>query len=96
MHVRDAAPDDWPAIWRILRRVIAAGETFAVDRDLGEEQARAWWMHGPPGRTVVAVADGGTVLGTAEIHPTTAARPVTSPMPVSPSGRAGDGRPLRR
>ncbi|HET6952889.1 MAG TPA: GNAT family N-acetyltransferase [Acidimicrobiales bacterium] len=69
MLIRDAAPDDWPDIWRFLRRIVAAGETFVWDRDTGEEAARAMWLHEPPGRTVVAVDDGGTVVGSAETHP---------------------------
>lgn len=66
--IRDATPDDWPAIWPILHEIVAAGETFTWDRDVSEEQARRMWMHEPPGRTFVAVDDDGTVLGTAEIH----------------------------
>jgi ribosomal protein S18 acetylase RimI-like enzyme len=69
MHIRAAADDDWPAIWPFLRRIVAAGETFSWDRDVSEEQARAMWMHSPPGRTVVAVEPDGAVVGTAETHP---------------------------
>lgn len=67
--IRDATPDDWPAIWAFLRGIVAAGETFVWDRDVDEADARALWMHDPPGRTVVAVDDEGTVVGTAETHP---------------------------
>ncbi len=69
MLISDATPDDWAAIWRFLRRIVAAGETFSWDRDISEERARAMWLHEPPGRTVVAVDYDGTVLGTAETHP---------------------------
>ena len=69
MLIRAATPDDWPAIWPFLRRIVAAGETFSWDRDVGEEQARAMWLHERPGRTVIAVDPDGTVLGTAETHP---------------------------
>jgi len=69
MLIRDATSEDWPAIWPFLRDIVAAGETFSWDRNTSEEQARATWMHQPPGRTVVAVDDDGTVLGTAETHP---------------------------
>ena len=69
MLIRDATPQDWPAIWSFLRRIVAAGETFSWDRDIGEDQARSMWMHDPPGRTVVAVDADGAVLGTAETHP---------------------------
>jgi L-amino acid N-acyltransferase YncA len=68
MEIRDATPGDWPAIWAFLREIVAAGDTFTWDRDVGEEVACASWMHDPPGRTLVAV-DAGAVVGTAEIHP---------------------------
>jgi L-amino acid N-acyltransferase YncA len=66
--IRDATPDDWPAIWPFLHMIIAAADTFSWAPDTTEQQARAMWMHERPGRTFVAV-DGGTVLGTAESHP---------------------------
>jgi L-amino acid N-acyltransferase YncA len=69
MLIRDATPEDWDGIWPFMRRIVAAGETFSWDRDLPEHEARAYWMHTPPGRTIVAVADDGAVVGTAEIHP---------------------------
>jgi ribosomal protein S18 acetylase RimI-like enzyme len=69
MRVREATAADWPAIWPFLRRIVAAGETYTWDRDIGEEAARAKWFPRPPGRTVVAVDADGTVLGTAETHP---------------------------
>ena len=67
--IRDARPGDWPGIWRFLRGIVAAGDTFVWDTDTGEEQAKAWWLHEPPGRTLVAVDDDGTIVGTAEAHP---------------------------
>lgn len=67
--IREAANDDWPAIWAFLSLIVRAGETFSWDRDIGTERARAAWLHAPPGRTFVAVDDDGTVVGTAESHP---------------------------
>ena len=69
MRIRDATPEDWPAIWPFLHRIVAAGETFCWDRGMTSEQARSMWLHEPPGRTVVAVAEDGAVVGTAELHP---------------------------
>lgn len=69
MRIRDAEPADWPAIWPFLHRIVAAGETFSWDPATSAEQARAMWFPPPPGRTVVAVDDAGTVLGSAETHP---------------------------
>jgi L-amino acid N-acyltransferase YncA len=71
MEIRDATAADWPAIWPFLHEIIAAGETYAYDRDMTQEQARRLWMIQPPGRTVVAVDDdddGGAVLGTASMY----------------------------
>jgi L-amino acid N-acyltransferase YncA len=69
MTMRDATANDWPAIWRFMRQIAAAGETFSWKRDIAEEDARAYWLRGAPARAVVAVDDDGTVLGTAEMGP---------------------------
>ncbi|WP_460342731.1 GNAT family N-acetyltransferase [Actinoallomurus acanthiterrae] len=68
MLIREAAADDWPAIWPFFRRIVAAGETFTYPVDLGEAQGREWWILPPPNRTVVAVDDAGAVLGTAKMN----------------------------
>jgi L-amino acid N-acyltransferase YncA len=67
--IRDATPGDWPAIWPFLHDIVAAGDTFSWAPDTSEEVARSMWLKEPPGRTVVALDDDGTVLGTAETHP---------------------------
>lgn len=68
MLIREATEADWPEIWPVLREVLAAGETFCWDADTTEQQARAMWLHRPPGRTFVAL-EHDLVLGTAELHP---------------------------
>ncbi|MFI6521296.1 GNAT family N-acetyltransferase [Spirillospora sp. NPDC050679] len=67
MKIRTATTADWAAIWPFLREIVAAGETFSWPRDIGEDQAREFWMAPPPGRCVVATDDAGTVLGTANL-----------------------------
>ena len=69
MRIRQARDDDWPAIWPFLHGIVAAGDTYTWDRDVTEDEARAMWMLEPPGRTVVAVDDDGTVFGSAKMHP---------------------------
>jgi ribosomal protein S18 acetylase RimI-like enzyme len=69
MLIRDATPEDWPAIWAFMRRIAADGETFSWDRDITEDDARGYWLRGWPARCVVAAGDDGTVLGTAESGP---------------------------
>jgi ribosomal protein S18 acetylase RimI-like enzyme len=67
MHVRPAERRDRAAIWAILEPVIRAGETYALDRDLSEEQALAYWL-GPEKETFV-VEDAGELLGTYHLRP---------------------------
>jgi GNAT superfamily N-acetyltransferase len=64
--VREAIAEDWPDIWAFAAPILAAGETYAVDRDITADRARRWWMAEPPGRTFVAVADS-RVLGSASL-----------------------------
>jgi L-amino acid N-acyltransferase YncA len=96
--IRDATAEDWPAIWPFLHEIVAARETFAYDPDLTEEQARALWMVGPPGRTVVAVDDDGGVLGTANMYanrPGPGAHVASASFMVAPRhARRGVGRAL--
>lgn len=47
MTIRLATADDWPAIWAVLEPVFRAGETYAIDRDIGEADARAYWLERP-------------------------------------------------
>jgi L-amino acid N-acyltransferase YncA len=68
--IRDAVPQDWPAMWPFMREIVAAGETFSWDTGTSEEEARTgWFRHGRAGFTVVATDARGTVLGTAECGP---------------------------
>ena len=69
MLIREATSEDWPAIWRFVRPIVAAGETFTYDRQLPEPAARDMWLLEPPGRTVVAVDPEGAVLGSAKMNP---------------------------
>ncbi|MEU2246739.1 GNAT family N-acetyltransferase [Streptomyces sp. NPDC019224] len=68
MLIREATPGDWPAIWPFFHEIVAAGETFTYPLDLQEADAADWWLLKPPNRTVIAVADDGTVLGTAKMN----------------------------
>jgi GNAT superfamily N-acetyltransferase len=62
--IRDATESDWPAIYPFFSEIVAAGRTYAYPENLSSEDARRYWMTGPPNRTVVAV-DGNVILGTA-------------------------------
>lgn len=62
MDIRRADRTDAPAIWRIIGPTIRAGETYALARDMTEEQALAYWL-GDDRETFVAEADG-QIVGT--------------------------------
>jgi ribosomal protein S18 acetylase RimI-like enzyme len=62
MLIRHAGREDADAIWSIVGPIIAAGETYALDRDMTKEQALQYWM-GSDRETFVAENDG-AVLGT--------------------------------
>jgi L-amino acid N-acyltransferase YncA len=66
--IRDAADADWPAIYPIFSEIVTAGRTYAYPENLSSDDARRYWMAGPPSRTVVAV-EGPTVVGTATMGP---------------------------
>ncbi|MCX4486538.1 MULTISPECIES: GNAT family N-acetyltransferase [Streptomyces] len=68
MLIREATPEDWPAIWPFFHEIVSAGETLTYPLDLGEEDAEGWWFVAAPSRVVVAVDDDGTVLGTAKMN----------------------------
>lgn len=67
--IRPAEDRDWSQIWPIYAQIVSAGETYAYPEPPIEEVARALWMEPPPGQTVVAVEDNGTVLGSAKVGP---------------------------
>jgi GNAT superfamily N-acetyltransferase len=98
MLIRDATPEDWPAIWSFMRGIAAAGETFSWDRDISEQDARGHWLRPFPGRAVVAVDSDGTILGTAESGPNhggPAAHVASAGFMVDPAhSRRGVGRAL--
>ncbi len=69
MLIRDTQAADWAAIWPFFREIVAAGETYAIARDIGEDDARRAWMIAPPGQGFVAVDADTTILGTAIAYP---------------------------
>jgi ribosomal protein S18 acetylase RimI-like enzyme len=60
--IRPARTEDADAIWAIIGPTIRAGETYALDPELSEAEALAYWF-GPDKETFVAEQDG-EVVGT--------------------------------
>lgn len=44
LNIREATDADHDAIWKIFREVIAAGETYPIDRNIPREEALAYWF----------------------------------------------------
>src|SRR6185437_15639062 len=38
LTIREARPEDWEAIWPFFCRIVAAGETYAYDREMSEAE----------------------------------------------------------
>jgi L-amino acid N-acyltransferase YncA len=74
MQIRDARPEDWPAVWAFAAPIVASGEHFVWEADTPQERLRAYWIEKEaPASALVAViedeAGDGRVAGIAEIHP---------------------------
>ena len=67
IKLREARPADDRAIWEILEPIFRAGETYAIERDIGRAEALAYWSS-PPHRVFVAEREG-AVLGTYFLTP---------------------------
>ena len=68
VEIREADDDDWESILPFFREIVSAGETYAYETDLTDDQARDLWMVSSPGATFVAVEDG-SVVGSANAYP---------------------------
>ena len=66
--IRDATAGDWPAIWPIVREVVVAADTFTYDPAMTQDEGRAMWMVGPPGRTTAASNAREAIVGTANMY----------------------------
>src|SRR5436305_4648532 len=67
MRIRLAQMSDAPSIWRIIGPTIRAGETYALDRDMSEADALAYWL-GDDRQTFVA-EEAGEMIGTYYLRP---------------------------
>jgi hypothetical protein len=76
--VRRAVSADWPAIWSIIQAVVRSGDTYTLEPEVSEIDARQYWVDSVLA-TYVAEANGeivGTVprafrhrgLGYVDIH----------------------------
>jgi L-amino acid N-acyltransferase YncA len=66
--IRQYQASDWAGIWKLLQPVFAKGETNAVNPDVTEAEARAYWV-GEPTATYVHIDSNNRVTGTYYIKP---------------------------
>ncbi len=69
MLIRDATPDDLDPFVPIFREVVDEGETYAYPEGLRADEIADLWFERPPGRTIVALDDDSTLLGSAKMGP---------------------------
>jgi ribosomal protein S18 acetylase RimI-like enzyme len=62
LAIRPSQPADADALWAILEPILRAGETFALPREIGRDDALAYWYR--DGNDVFVVEAAGTILGT--------------------------------
>jgi len=67
MQIRPAQANDTAAIWRIIGPTIRAGETYALDREMAEEDAIAYWLG--DGRDTLVAEEDGDIVGTYFLRP---------------------------
>lgn len=62
MQIRATTPDDHAALWAMLGPVFRAGETYAIDPQISQEDAVAYWTGADAGSYIIEDETG--VLGT--------------------------------
>ena len=60
--IRSAVTADKPAVWEIIKAVIAGGDTYVFDPDTSEDEMLAYWFS--PEKYVYVAEDDGEILGT--------------------------------
>jgi len=68
MKIRSATEADRDAIWKIFNEVVVAGDTYALDCNMGREDALAYWF-APGTHTYVAEQPAIGVTGTYILRP---------------------------
>ncbi len=68
VQIRRATEADWPAMWRFMAPVVAAGRTYTYPQDWTSDQAREGWLR-LPGWTVLVAEGEDRLLGTVKFGP---------------------------
>lgn len=68
LRFADQTEDDWPEVWAVLEPAFRAGESYPLPRDVGEADAKDYWIK-KDGRNVVARDESGAVVGVYYLRP---------------------------
>jgi hypothetical protein len=61
MMIREAALEDFEAIWPIFHEIVSEGKTYSFSRDTSKEEARKLWMEIP--RVTYVIEDNREIVG---------------------------------
>ena len=67
--IRPYEEQDWACVWAILEPVFRAGDTYAVSRDISEEEARRAWTGGSSLGYVAEDPSTGEIVATYYLKP---------------------------
>lgn len=67
VKIRKAADEDRQAVWKIIRIVIAGGDSYVFDPETPKEEMLAYWFS--PDKHVYVFEDDGSILGTFWLKP---------------------------
>ncbi len=67
IEIRNAIEADKPAVWRIIKAVIAGGDTYVFEPETPEDEMLAWWFS--PEKHVYVAELGGEVVGSFWLKP---------------------------
>ena len=62
MNIREAAKEDWSAIWPIFHEIVASGDTYAYEAGTTKEEAETIWLAAP--RITYVFEEDNEILGT--------------------------------
>lgn len=97
MQIRPATEADWPTVWRIVKPVVDAGETYVWRPTPTSDEMQRIWLEQSPWHVVVAEIDV-EIVGTAKVGPNRPGRGAhvaTASFIVGPSHQGrGVGRAL--
>jgi ribosomal protein S18 acetylase RimI-like enzyme len=67
VEIRKAEPEDEPAVWQIIREVIAGGDTYVFDPETPRDEMIAYWFS--PDKHVYVAEEDGAVVGSFWLKP---------------------------